>query len=213
MKIPIRWPPEPREILNNHESFPNWSEFFKHHPYGIRLGLTRRSGKKRKTYGLPEAIRQSAKLDEHYSKPIYLVFGSEDRGLLTKDVDCCHMACDLPTHQSSFKSLNLAQAVLLAHYICAESIESINFNNKNSYKRGRMENTKHTNLFPDKLFMDWLTSSGFQIDLNKHNVFYTLRRMILRSIPTSSEIETFKKAFHQSLRIHKALENPKSEKH
>lgn len=199
-----------RKVLKEHESFPNWSDFFKEHPLGIRLGLTRRSGKRRKIYSLPEAIRQSAQSKELHNQPLYLIFGSEDRGLLRTDLDQCHMACNLPA-QSSFESLNLAQAVLLAHYICTENIESLNFN-ESSYKKGRMENTQHTNLFPDQLFIDWLISSGFQIDLSKHNIFYTLRRMILRSIPTSSEIELLKKAFYQSLKIHKTLEHPEVEK-
>lgn len=189
-----------QRILDEHESYPTWAEFNTAHPNGIRIALSARSGKQRKSFSLPEAYRQALKEETNLTSPIYLVFGCEDSGLSMDELDQCHMTSFLPA-RGPFTSLNLAQAVLLAHYILAEEQEKA-FYGQSSYQVGSIEARTETtqNLFPDELFLNWLQTTGFAIDLEKDNIYHTLRRMILRSAPTSKEIENLNKALQQSLR-------------
>lgn len=186
--------------LENHESYLNWSEFKNVHSQGIKIALSARKGKQRKSFSLPEAYRQALKSESNRNLPIYLVFGSEDNGLSSDDLDECHLTSFLPA-RGPFTSLNLAQAVLLAQYIVAEEQEKAFFG-LSSYDRGSLNAREEIteNLFPDNIFVEWLTKTGFDIDLDKENIYHTLRRMILRSAPTSKEIENLNKALQQSSR-------------
>ena len=195
-----------QKTLEERESYTDWNEFKKNHSTGIKIALSARKGKQRKSFSLPEAFRQIMKEDDNHQLPIYLVFGCEDSGLNSDDLDECHMTSFLPA-RGPFSSLNLAQAVLLAHYIMAEEQENFIYGH-NSYKTGSLEaRTENSlNLFPDDLFLGWLQTTGFKIDMDKENIYNTLRRMILRSAPTSKEIENLNKALQQSLRKMQRLE-------
>ncbi len=189
-----------QKALEEHESYLDWHEFKLKHSSGIKIALSARKGKQRKSFSLPEAYRQINMEAENQLMPIYLVFGCEDSGLTSEDLDECHMTSFLPA-RGPFTSLNLAQAVLLAHYIMAEEQEKFIFGH-NSYQAGSLEarSENSRNLFPDDLFLSWLQTTGFKIDKNKENIYNTLRRMILRSAPTSKEIENLHKVLQQSLR-------------
>ncbi len=190
-----------QKALEDHEAYLNWSDFHKVHNTGIKIAMSARKGKQRKSYSLPEAYRQIASDVENLSLPLYLVFGCEDSGLNSDDLDECHMTSFLPA-KGPFTSLNLAQAVMLAQYILAEEIEKKIFG-QSSYQVGSVDARLDvmTNLFPDELFLNWLKSTGFNIDLSKENIYHTLRRMILRSAPTSKEIDNLNKVLQQSLRL------------
>lgn len=189
-----------QKALEEHETYDSWKSFNDAHSSGLKIALSARKGKQRKSFSLPEAYRQSLKQEENLNLPIYLVFGCEDSGLNSDDLDQCHMTSFLPA-RGPFTSLNLAQAVILAQYIIAEEQEKA-FYGQSSYQVGTLDSRVDTaqNLFPDDLFLNWLETTGFKIDLDKENVYHTLRRMILRSTPTSKEIENLNKALQQSLR-------------
>ncbi len=190
-----------QKALEDHESYKNWEAFHAVHSTGIKIALSARKGKQRKSFSLPEAYRQIGSEAENLNLPIYLVFGCEDSGLNSDDLDQCHMTSFLPA-RGPFTSLNLAQAVLLAQYVMAEEIEK-KFFGQSSYQTGSVDARLEmsSNLFPDELFLQWLKTTGFQIDLKKENIYHTLRRMILRSAPTSKEIDNLNKALQQSLRL------------
>lgn len=186
--------------LENHELYTNWASFKDVHNKGLKIALSARKGKQRKSFSLPEAYKQALKSEDNKNLPIYLVFGCEESGLNSEDLDECHMTSFLPA-RGPFTSLNLAQAVLLAQYIIAEEQEKAFFG-ASSYESGSLSSRAEVteNLFPDELFFEWLTTTGFTIDLKKENIYHTLRRMILRSAPTSKEVENLNKALQQSLR-------------
>lgn len=190
-----------QKALEEHESYLDWKEFHKAHPLGIKIALSARKGKQRKSFSLPEAYKQIGLEEENLNLPIYLVFGCEDSGLNSDDLDQCHMTSYLPA-RGPFKSLNLAQAVVLAQYVMAEEIEKKIFG-QSSYQFGSVDLRlkSSSNLFPDQIFLEWLKKTGFNIDLKKENIYHTLRRMILRSAPTSKEIENLNKVLQQSLRL------------
>lgn len=191
-----------QKALEEHESYSTWNEFHLKHNTGIKIALSRRAGKQRQSFSLPEAYRQIIKEKENQNLPIYLVFGCEDSGLSSDDVDECHLTSFLPA-RGPFKSLNLAQAVILAQYVMAEEQEKF-FYGQSSYQTGSIETTRthqNSNLFPDEVFKSWLTNMGFSLDFEKENIYHTLRRMILRSAPTAKEIDNLNKALQQNLRL------------
>jgi tRNA (cytidine32/uridine32-2'-O)-methyltransferase len=194
-----------QKALEETESYATWADFKLVHNSGLKIAMSARKGKQRKSFSLPEAYRQAVQEQDNQRLPIYLVFGCEDSGLASDDLDECHMTSFLPA-RGPFTSLNLAQAVILAQYIIAEEQEKTIYGHS-SYQEGSLEARSEItqNLFPDDLFFEWLKTTGFTIDLKKENIYHTLRRMILRSAPTSKEIENLNKAFQQSLR--KMLEN------
>lgn len=78
------------------------------------LGTTRRFGKYREDFLHPEgAARMLLPVGEE--SPAALVFGREDKGLLTAELDLCQRFVTIPTSEA-LPSMNLAQAVSLCLY-------------------------------------------------------------------------------------------------
>lgn len=78
------------------------------------LGTTRRFGRYRDDFLTPDgAAHYIGQLGEQVS--MALVFGREDRGLLTEELDLCQRFITIPTCDA-FPSMNLAQAVSLCLY-------------------------------------------------------------------------------------------------
>ncbi len=184
-----------QDILDQHEAYESWEDFLNTHAAGIRLGLSRRSGKQRKPLSLPDSLHRALSVPEHHSAHIYLVFGPEEDGLSTDDLDHCHMTCFLPAY-GSFKSLNLAQAVLLAHYVTQQNLEQLIFK-KDGYSLGTLPQfeqltSQGSPLFPDQAFKEYLKMVlPHTHDQTLSNSYEILRRMILRATPTHKELELF----------------------
>ena len=82
---------------------------------GLTVATTRRAGKHR---GPVVDIRQAAEEVVRAAASgnrVALVFGREDSGLTTAELDACHILARIPT-APEYPSLNLAQAVLMAAY-------------------------------------------------------------------------------------------------
>jgi len=80
----------------------------------VALATTRRFGKYRKRLLQPEeAAEKIIPLSE--GGMVALVFGREDHGLSTDEIDHCQHLITIPTH-SELKSLNLAQSVAICLY-------------------------------------------------------------------------------------------------
>jgi len=75
----------------------------------LSAGITRRRGAKRKWFSiLPEELAEkSASLESGITA---LVFGNERTGLDDNELNCCNIACHIPT-SPDFPSLNLSHAV------------------------------------------------------------------------------------------------------
>ena len=78
------------------------------------FGTTRRFGKYREDFLSP---RQAAILvgDQAHATRIALVFGREDSGLTTVELDCCHKLLTIPTSET-LPSMNLSHAVAICLY-------------------------------------------------------------------------------------------------
>lgn len=78
------------------------------------MGTTRRLGKYREDCLSPDrAAEKASHFDDDCS--MALVFGREDRGLLTEELDLCQILITIPTHDD-FASMNLSQAVAVCLY-------------------------------------------------------------------------------------------------
>lgn len=78
----------------------------------LTIGTTRRFGKYREDFIHPGDIAGVAR---GVAGPTALVFGREDRGLLTDELDLCTRLVTIPTEET-LPSLNLAQAVAICLY-------------------------------------------------------------------------------------------------
>ena len=80
----------------------------------MAFGTTRRFGKYRETFLSPEEAARHT-----FSQPstmrIAFVFGREDRGLHTSELDLCHLFVTIPTHKA-YPSMNLSQSATLLMY-------------------------------------------------------------------------------------------------
>ena len=77
------------------------------------VGTTARLGGLRQTLRTPRTMAEELAPLSHENQ-IALLFGPEDRGLTNEDLRFCHMLVNIPTFE--FKSLNLAQAVMVLCY-------------------------------------------------------------------------------------------------
>ncbi len=85
----------------------------------LALGTTRRFGKYREDFLHPDqAARSLLPLTE--KGRVALVFGREDKGLLTSELDLCQRFITIPTSEE-LPSMNLAQAVSLCLYETAKA--------------------------------------------------------------------------------------------
>jgi tRNA/rRNA methyltransferase len=81
---------------------------------GCVVGMTSRAGKERGSDFTPEAMaKKLIPLSE--KNWIGLVFGSEKEGLTNEELSLCHLYGRIPSAES-FRSLNLAQAVMVVSY-------------------------------------------------------------------------------------------------
>lgn len=77
------------------------------------VGTTARLGGIRQTLRTPRTMAEEI-VPLSQENRVALMFGPEDRGLTNEDLRFCHMLVNIPTFE--FKSLNLAQAVMVLCY-------------------------------------------------------------------------------------------------
>lgn len=187
-----KWAAGAQESVETLKVYDSWEDFNNSHDDTFKLGLTRRTGKHRKLFPLEEGLEQCFKAPT-FNKNLFLVFGPEDDGLNTDDLNHVNMCCSLSLY-GDFKSLNLSHAVLLTQHTSHRVFFETNFNTS-SYRQELNETTS----FPDEALMNWLKSSGVQKSKTKLNTFEVLKKTILRAFPSQKELSTFEKAFRASI--------------
>jgi tRNA/rRNA methyltransferase len=106
-------------LLEAAQVFPTLADALQDRQY--TLGTTRRFGRYRNDFLAPDSAAQYL-YDLGLELPLALVFGREDRGLLTEELDLCQRFITIPTHDE-FPSMNLAQAVSLCLYELAKVMD------------------------------------------------------------------------------------------
>ncbi len=192
-----------QDALRSRTVYKSWEEFYNNEPRGIQIALTARDGRGRQTQELGLTLQQIKSSHPALIKNmdtefvIHFVFGPEDWGLSSADIELTHHCCYIPTFGEN-PSLNLAQATLLALYI----FRSI-FGGKQTKHDGQQK-PKHLQkkplIFPDETLKKWLTEMNIDLSKKKMNVFTVLRRMLLQNAPSEKEFRMLEIVLQQSIR-------------
>lgn len=183
-----------QEVLARRETYNSLTEFYKTEGEGIRVAFTRREGGRRPLIPLKEFVQTELSqkiLNEWDGTPIYLMFGSEDHGLSTEELEFANRLCLLPTHGKN-GSFNLAQAVLIALFIINDNL--IKDNQNESFSRSPID-------YPKELVEKWLETIGFNLDnFKRRNASTVINSMLLRAAPDKEEVRVLSFALHQCIR-------------
>lgn len=187
-----------QDFLNQRTVYSNWDEFYKNEGEGLRVAFTARGGKLRPAI---EAEELFSDIHEKYhqktsTQNIYLIFGREDSGLSSEDVELCHHACTLQTF-GDYTSLNLAQAVLIALYtaqkkLCPEA-------QIQTHSIGK-ESPVSPAFFPKESIREWLLALGLDLSAKRINAYKVLSQLILRNEPSSKELRILEIVLKQTVR-------------
>ncbi|MDD4701465.1 MAG: RNA methyltransferase [Desulfovibrio sp.] len=111
--------PKGQDLLNGVTVCPDLSQAVA--PTALVVGTTARVGGWRQSLLSPGQAAASIVEVLARGERVALVFGPEDRGLNNEEITHCHKLVTIPTDPAA-SSLNLAQAVLLLLYECANAV-------------------------------------------------------------------------------------------
>ncbi len=182
------------EELCKLKHYSSLESFFKEEGAGIRIGFTRREGRRRKVFSFESVLNEYT--EDWKGKPIYLFFGNERSGLSADDLEMMNYRCSLPTY-GEFKSLNLSQAVLLAAYLLQRDFFQKNIKDIECHDE---PDIKALN-FPKEALKGVLREMGYEITKDRKTIYSVLAEMILRGTPTDYELEIFHSVLQKSKRL------------
>ena len=187
--------------------YDTWEQFYSHEPEGFRISLSRRSGKKRPSLALAETLTQMFEQvpDSTPTQPLFLFFGPEASGLSAEDMAWTHRTAQLPI-AGTFKSLNLAQAVLLGLFVTQQTLQQLK-PRKTSAKK-MTENVR----FPDESIRRWLEAMGFSLEKRRKSAYLTIRRLLLQNWPSPQELLVLEAILQQNIRKLEEWRRLKNEK-
>ena len=150
----------------------------------LSLGTTRRFGKYREELLYPaEAATTIAALAKTARAAI--VFGPEDTGLKTEDLDLCQYCVTIPTHPD-LPSMNLAQAVAVCLYEVSLKFSSPPAEDKTRGKRPALGKNLEAMFVQMR---EVLLEVGFLNPQNPEHLVRILRRMLARQGLTEHEVQ------------------------
>jgi len=157
----------------------------------LSIGTTRRFGRYREDMLHPD---EAAKLllPETVDGTVALVFGREDKGLHTVELDLCQRFVTIPT-SDKLPSMNLAQAVAL----CLYEVSKVKGELSGS-AHGRKQLASNDNL--ERMFQhmrESLTRVGFLDPQNPDHILRAFRRILGRSGLNEREVRILRGLFSQ----------------
>ncbi len=181
-----------QEVLARRESYSSLEEFYKTEGEGLRIAFTRRDGLRRPVQSFIEFVKSELgpKIKTDWVQtPVYLMFGAEDDGLSTSELEFANRLCSIPTYGTN-GSYNLAQAVLLALFILQENMQV------------PTAAITHTPLeYPKDVVDKWLEAVGFNLELSqKRNASVILNALLLRAVPDPDEMRILTMVLQQNIR-------------
>ena len=189
--------------LQNRKTYLSWEEFEKNEPDSIRIGFTTKDGRARQVRDLDPTldwIKENTSQFQRASekKPvIHFIFGREDWGLSTEDLEDVNYACCLPTYGENV-SMNLAQAVLIALFMIRQRWGGTRTALENNLPIREVKGKPRS--FPDQALRDWLVSLGFSIERGKVNAYTVMKRILLQNTPNAKEMRILEVVIQQSAR-------------
>jgi len=152
----------------------------------LAVGTTRRFGKYREGLMLldqaaPEMVRQAQ------AGPVALVFGREDKGLKTEELDLCQQFITIPTDER-LPSMNLAQATALCLYELFKAAQGLSGGVVKQRKQASVQSRE--GLFAH--FRQTLLDIGFLNPQNPDHILRTYRRVFGRAGLDEREVRVFR---------------------
>lgn len=182
-----------QDSLNDIQSYPSWTDFYKAEGDGVRIALSRRAGRNRRVTPLrAELTNLVSSTCDH----LYLIFGPESDGLDAEDLAFVNFTCHLPVY-GEFASLNLAQAALLTLFMVREHFPPQKMPKQLT---GEIKKSVKPFYFPDEQIKDWLEAMGFDVAARKASAYLTLRRLFLQNRPTQHELQVLEAVLRQNIR-------------
>ena len=126
-------------ILENARVFPTVQEALA--DCRLCFGTTRRFGKYRETFFSPEEAAGHTCSQPSTIRTAF-VFGREDRGLHTSELDLCQRFVTIPTHEA-YPSMNLSQAVTLVLYELRKASMEKTVSNEGQQLAAKAENVEN----------------------------------------------------------------------
>ncbi len=189
--------------LQNRTIYTDWEEFYKKEPRGLQIATTARDGRGRLASDFEETLVKIKKTHPELKKKtkaplvVHLVFGPEDWGLSTDDIQYANYCCSLATYGNN-TSLNLAQAVLLALFVFRSNMGGTRARLEGQQKP--REQQQKPLIFPDETLKLWLKQMNIDLSKKKMNAFTVLRRMLLQNAPSEKEFRILEMVLQQSIR-------------
>ncbi len=189
--------------LQSRKTYKNWQEFYENEPDSIRLGFTTKDGRARQVVDFKPTLQMLEKESPYFTRDgdapviVHLIFGREDWGLSTEDIEYVHYACCLPTYGEN-PSLNLAQAVLIALFMVRETWGGVQGQIEN--QRPDKRTGRKAVAFLEESLQVWLEEMGFTLYGKKVNAYTVLKRMLLQNTPTPKEVRILETVLQQSIR-------------
>lgn len=154
----------------------------------LALGTTRRFGKYREDFLHPSEISGVAEPYANQGR-IALVFGREDRGLLTAEIDLCQRFITIPTHDE-LPSMNLAQAVSLCLYETANgNYEQVQEPGCKRLASGETLESMYRHMRQTLLDIDYLDPN------NPEHIIHAFRRIFGRALLNDREVRILRGMF------------------
>jgi tRNA/rRNA methyltransferase len=199
-----------QSALQKKKIYASWDEFYSQEPEGVRIAFTARDGRGRLVKDFDSQLKwYLAKLEKQQeaedTTPItnmYLIFGPEDAGLSSADLDRTNFAVSLPTYGDN-SSFNLSHAVLIALFILRQNIGGTRTVLDGSQQE-KESNPPPFSLIGETL-REWLVTLGLNLDAHKVNAFTVIHRMILQNAPTQKEYKMLETMLQQTIRKLKRL--------
>lgn len=189
--------------LQNRAVYSSWSAFYENEPRGIQIATTARDGRGRQVEDLGTTLSNLKETHPDFLKNtidplvVHLVFGPEDWGLSTEDIQYANHCCSIPIYGDN-TSLNLAQAALLALF----TFRNVFGGTKAKFEGQQQPRAKQKKplLFPDETLKQWLNEMNISLSKRKMNIYTVLRRMLLQNSPSEKEFRILEIVLQQSIR-------------
>ncbi len=164
------------------------------------VATTARQGSKRGRLIPPRSAALQA-LERAQGGKVALVFGPEDKGLTTKEVDACSLTTCIPTAQAS--SLNLAQAVMVLAY----EVRMAALNSQGHAKAMPRKAASLAELDGLKEHLKQaLVAIGSYLPDNPDHFFRPFKNVLDRAQPSSAEVRALRGMARQILWLKRELD-------
>ncbi len=154
----------------------------------LSFGTTRRFGKYREDFLHPDEVGAMA-APSSSSGHVALVFGREDKGLLTEELDLCQRFMTIPT-SDKLPSMNLAQSVS----VCLYELSRYEFDGDVRHGRKKLASGKTLESLYDHM-RQTLLDIEYLDPQNPDHILHTYRRIFGRALLNDREVRILRGLF------------------